>query len=207
MASVLEQAGYEVRAEANGTAIARLAREFRPDIAVLNAYCDAPPCGYTMTRSLSGTTSLVTLLVLRKGDPVELRLFGIESGADQLIFQPFSETELKARVSAMLRRTGRNHLGSLIVGDVVIDERSRQASRDGQPLNLTPREFDLLLALARHAESVLSKQRLSTEAWDSSAWARSTLPTHMGSLRRKLEALGPRIIHTVHGLGYVLRKP
>lgn len=205
MVSALEEAGYEVRAEPDGTRIERAAREFRPDLAVLNVWYEVPPCGYTMTRTLRRTTDLLALLVLRKDDAIDMRLSGMKAGADQFIFQPFSGAELVARVNAMLRRTAGAGPTTLEVGDLVLHEGSRSATRHGVPLDLTHREFELLFAMARDRGRVLSKERLSTLAWGSADWGPSTLPTQVSSLRRKLEAHGPRLIHTAHRVGYVLQ--
>lgn len=205
MVSALEEAGYEVRAEPDGARIERVATEFRPHLAVLNVWYEVPPCGYTMTRTLRRSTDVPALLVLRKGDAIDMRLSGLKAGADQFIFQPFSPGELVARVQAILRRTGSPGGSILEVGDVMIDERSRTATRNGAPLDLTEREFDLLVALARHRGRVLSKEQISTLAWGTADWGASTLPTHVSTLRKKLEAHGPRLIHTAHRVGYVLQ--
>lgn len=205
MVSALQEAGYEVRAEPDGTRIERAASEFRPHLAVLNVWYEVPPCGYTMTRTLRRTTEVPALLVLRKGDAVDMRISGLKAGADQFIFQPFSPAELVARVQAILRRTGGPGPATLEVGDLVLDEGSRSATRNGVPLGLTLREFELLLVLARNRGRVLSKERLSTLAWGSADWGFSTLPTQVSTLRKKLEAHGPRLIHTAHRVGYVLQ--
>lgn len=205
MASALQEAGYEVRAEPDGRRIEQVATEFRPHLAVLNVRYDTPPCGYMMTRILRRTTDVPALLVLRKDDAIYLRVTGLKAGADQFIFHPFSPAELVARVQAMLRRTDGVGRGSLEVGDLVLDERSRSATRNGVPLDLTQREFELLLALVRNRGRVVPKERLSTLAWGTAAWGPSTLPTQISSLRKKLEAHGTRLIHTAHRVGYVLR--
>lgn len=205
MKAALEEAGYEVRAEPDGTRIERAVREFAPHLAVLNVWFEVPPCGYTMTRRLRRTSDLPALLVLRREDGVDMRVFGMEAGADQLIFRPFSPAELVARVRAMLRRSGDPGSTTVDVGDLALDEASRTATRRGVPLVLTEREFDLLLALARNPGRVLSKQRLSTLVSGPGPWGTSTLATQVSGLRRKLEAHGPRLIHTAHGVGYVLK--
>ncbi len=203
--STLEAAGYQVRVEPNGARIERVIHDFSPDVAVFNVYFDEPPCGFTMTRILRRSSNLPALLVVHQEHAVSYRSMGLRAGADQLILQPFAAEELVARVRALLRRTSRSDPAVLHVGDLAVDQASGTAARAGAPLDLTQREFELLAELARNRGRVVPKQRLLTVG-SGTAWeGTSTLATQVSCLRRKIEAHGPRLIHTAHGVGYVLR--
>ena len=118
--------------------------------------------------------------------------------------KPFAVDDLIVRVEVLLRREGKS--ASLVreVGDVEVDEGAHSVTRGGNPIDLTPREFDLLCALARRPGRVIAKRQLLSEIWGHSH-GRNLVETHMSSLRKKLEAHGPRLIQTVRGVGYVIR--
>ena len=137
-------------------------------------------------------------------DTIADRLEGFKSGADDYLIKPFSMAELMARLKALLRRAG--HPGSVIeVGDMVIDDVARTVVRSSQSIELTRTEFDLLSVLAKHSGQVLSKVQLLTQVWGFDAYDVNLVEVHVSSLRRKLEAHGPRLVETVRGVGYVLR--
>lgn len=196
-------AGCDVRAEAEGARIERLVREFAPHVAVLNSRQVRQPCGYVMTRVLRRTSDLPILLIVRDDDPEEHRLFGLDSGVDQVMTEPFAMEELVARVAALLRRAPRSTT-QITLDDLVLDAATRTATREGRRLELTPREFDLLLALARNRGRVVSKQMLATAAWGDGALGTTSVPVHMNALRRKVEVAPNLVIHTVRGVGYLL---
>jgi DNA-binding response OmpR family regulator len=196
--------GYEVRAEPDGSSVATVADEFRPDLAVLDVRLPVGPDGYTIARTLRGTSDL-PLLFLTAADSIDDRLAGFNAGADDYLVKPFSMAELLARVHALLRRAGRLSSQVRVVGDLVVDEVARSALRDGTPLDLTRTEFNLLCVLVRHPGQVLSKIQLMTQVWGFDEYGTNLVEVHVSTLRRKLEALGPRLVHTVRGSGYVLR--
>ncbi|HVM04743.1 MAG TPA: response regulator transcription factor [Acidimicrobiales bacterium] len=198
--------GYEVRAESDGTRLAEVAEGFRPDLAVLDVRLPAGPDGYAMGRILRASSDL-PVLFLTAADSIDDRLAGFEAGADDYMAKPFSMAELLARVEALLRRAGRLASAVRQVGDVVIDEGARVATRNGERLDLTHTEYELLAMLARHPGQVLSKTQLLTHVWGFEAYGRNVVEVHMSALRKKLEANGARIVHTVRGAGYVLRSP
>ena len=113
--------------------------------------------------------------------------------------------ELLARVRALLKRSGRLSSASWQVGDLVVDEDARSVVRAGVALDLTRTEYELLAVLVRHVGKVLSKTQLLTQVWGFDAYDANLVEVHMSALRRKLEAAGPRVVHTVRGAGYVLR--
>jgi two-component system, OmpR family, response regulator len=202
----LRSEGYEVRAEPDGTRLQEVVDTFRPDLAVLDVRLPVGPDGYAMAGMLRAWTDL-PLLVLTAADGLDDRLAGFQAGADDYLVKPFSMAELLARVQALLRRAGR--LASTVrqIDDMVIDEGARVVVRGGQKLDLTRTEYELLAMLARHLGQVLSKIQLLTQVWGFDAYDANLVEVHMSALRRKLEAHGPRVVHTVRGMGYVLRAP
>jgi DNA-binding response OmpR family regulator len=138
---------------------------------------------------------------LTASDTVEQRLAGFAAGADDYLVKPFALEELLARIRALMRRSGRAG-GVYRVGDLHVDEAARTVSR-GRLLRLTKTDFDVLIVLLRNRGKVVHKELLLNEVWGYTG-SPDLLQTHMSSLRRKLEEHGPRLIHTVHGVGYSL---
>ncbi|HUJ54959.1 MAG TPA: response regulator transcription factor [Gaiellaceae bacterium] len=172
-----------------------------PDLAVLDVLLPGGD-GFELARELRAARDL-PIVFLTARDAVDDRLGGFELGADDYLVKPFALEELLARVRAVLRRTGR--LGAAIeAGDVVVDEEVGLATRAGSPLELTATELRLLAYLVRQRGLVLSKHQLLTQVWGYDAYEPNVVEVHVSALRRKLEAHGPRILHTVRGLGYRL---
>ena len=130
-------------------------------------------------------------------------VLGLDAGADDYLVKPFRLAELLARVRACLRR--RTGGGRWEIGGLVVDEPSRTVKLDRRPVELRPKEFDLLMALARHAGRVVSRERLLDEVWNEQRSESKTLDIHISALRRKLDRPGaPSLISTVRGMGYRL---
>ena len=201
----LRSEGYELLALPDGTSLAAAADEYRPDLAVLDVRLPVGPDGYTMARTLR-SRSTIPILFLTAADAVEDRLAGFDAGADDYLIKPFSMAELLARVQALLRRSGRLASTSWQIGDLVVDDGARTVVRAGVPLELTRTEYDLLAMLAQNVGRVLSKTQLLTSVWGFDAYDANLVEVHMSALRRKLESVGPRLVHTVRGAGYVLRE-
>jgi two-component system, OmpR family, response regulator len=172
-----------------------------PDLAVLDVMLPSGD-GFELARELRAARDLPTIFLTAR-DAVEDRLDGFELGADDYLVKPFALEELLARVRAVLRRTGR--LGAVIeAGDIVVNEQAGLAARAGSPLELTATELRLLAYLVRQRGLVLSKHQLLTQVWGYDAYDPNVVEVHISALRRKLEGHGPRILHTVRGLGYRL---
>jgi DNA-binding response OmpR family regulator len=201
---ILREEGYEVWASADASGVEQVLERFRPDLAILDVRLGPGPDGYATARLLRSHGD-IPIIMVTAADTVAERLEGFQAGADDYLVKPFSIAELLARVQALLRRSGRLTADVRQVADVVIDESARTVLRAGTELELTRTEFDLLAVMARHPGQVLSKVQLLTQVWGFDAYDVNLVEVHMSSLRRKLEAHGPRLIQTVRGVGYVLR--
>ncbi len=161
--------------------------------------------GFDVCRELRARSDVPIIVVTARGEESD-RVAGLELGADDYVVKPFGLRELIARIRAVTRRaTGtRSRDGVLHVGPLVVDERARRAQLDGRELDLTPKEFELLAALARDPGAVLSRRRLLEEVWHTSWYGSAkTIDVHIAALRRKLG--DPSVIETVRGVGFRLR--
>ncbi|MER6877731.1 response regulator transcription factor, partial [Amycolatopsis sp. NPDC000673] len=137
-------------------------------------------------------------------DGVEDRLRGLGEGADDYLVKPFVLAELVARVNAVLRRTGRAR-PAVEVGDLVVDLDAGLALCGGEQVELTATEWKLLAYLAVHRDRVVGKAQILSAVWGYDEYSANLVEVNVSTLRRKLEAHGPRLLHTVRGQGYVLR--
>lgn len=177
------------------------------DLIILDWWLPGPD-GLTLLRQFRQSGKTTPVLFLTARDAVAQRVEGLQAGADDYLCKPFAFEELLARVQALLRRlpgrtgTEWRHL------DIVLDLSINRADRAGKPLGLTAREQSLLLFFMRHPREVLSRTRLYEQVWQEQYDGLSnTLEVHVSELRRKLEAHGPRLIHTIRGRGYLLGDP
>lgn len=205
LVAALEAAGLRARGEADGRALAEVVEVFRPDLAILDVLLPAVD-GFKLAFALRARSDL-PILFLTARDDVRSRLRGFAAGADDYVVKPFVVEEVLARVRALLRRSGRLRSEVLQVGDLLLDEGTGEARREGGPLELSATEFRLLAFLARNRGRTLSKLQILTQVWGYEAFDPNLVEVHVSSLRRKLEAAGPRLIHTIRGQGYVLRAP
>jgi two-component system, OmpR family, response regulator len=201
--TALTQAGYLARAEADGATLRAVAEAFRPDLAILDIMLPGPD-GLSLSRTLRDRADL-PILFLTALDGLDDRLAGFAAGADDYLVKPFALTELLARVHALLRRSGRLRSVTIQAGDLVLDEAANTAWRDGRALDLTPTELRLLGYMLSRRGRTVSKAELLTQVWGYGSYDPNLVEVRIGSLRRKLEAVGPRILHTVHGHGYAIR--
>jgi DNA-binding response OmpR family regulator len=161
--------------------------------------------GLDVCRELRGRSDVPIIVVTARGEESD-RVVGLELGADDYVVKPFGLRELIARIRAVARRASgtTRATGPLQVGPLTVDERARRARLDGRELDLTPKEFDLLLALARDPGAAISRRRLLEEVWETTWYGSSkTIDVHVASLRRKLG--DPGWIETVRGVGFRLR--
>ncbi|HEY7859362.1 MAG TPA: response regulator transcription factor [Candidatus Nanopelagicales bacterium] len=187
----------------------RVARDLRPDIAVLDVMLPGQDGVSLLARLRTEHAGLPVVLLTAKGDTRD-RVAGLRAGADDYITKPFSLEELLARLQAVLRRTGRlGDSGDVIrVSDLTLDERSREVRRGDDLIELTPTEFDLLRFLMINARTVVSKAQILDRVWHYDFAGRSNVvEQYVGYLRRKVDADREPLIHTVRGVGYVLRAP
>jgi DNA-binding response OmpR family regulator len=204
LVATLDASGFEVVGLADGTALTQEVERFHPDLAVLDVGFSTGPDGFAQARQLRGQHG-VPVIFVTAADALEDRLRGFEVGGDDYRVKPFAMAELLARARVVLRRNGRLTSPTIEVRDLLIDEANRVVRRGGQAVELTKTEFEVLCALAREPGRVLSKVQLLALVWGFDEFAPNLVEVHVSSLRRKLEAHGPRLIHTERGEGYVLR--
>jgi two-component system response regulator MprA len=148
----------------------------------------------------------IAVVFLTGATALEDRLAGFQAGADDYVTKPFFIEELNARIHAVLRRRGVSSSAIWNVADLSVDEGTREVRRGDSPIELTRTEFEILLVLVRYRGRVVPRAALAEAVWgyDHSG---SAVGVHMSALRRKLEAHGERCIHTMRGVGYILRSP
>lgn len=202
LVAILEDDGYQVCAVADGSAAIDAAKTFRPDLALVDSGLPGIN-GAEVARRLRRAGDLPIIFVTGADAAVDIH-GAFRMGADDYIVKPFDPEELSWRVRAVLRRSGRAVAQALECGDVVLDESTQSVTRAGSPVALTATEFNLLGVLLRNRTQVMSKSQLLRLVWGHDAHGH-LVEVHMSSLRRKLEAHGPRMIETVRGTGYVLR--
>ena len=202
----LEHGGYLVDVAEDGqAALTRARTNPPPDLVVLDRMLPALD-GLAVFRALRAFSSVPVILLTARTTEQD-RLEGLDLGADDYVSKPFSPRELVARVRAVLRRTRVDETGSIELGDLAIDPARREVTRAGEPLRLTPREFALLVALARTPGRVFTRQELRDRAFGSDSEAlERTVDAHVMNLRRKLEPdpAAPVYLETVFGVGYRL---
>jgi two-component system OmpR family response regulator len=204
LSSALAGTGYDVHAEADGSRVERIASSFRPDIALIDMHLGDGVDGITVAKRLRSAES-VPLLFITAANGVDNVLAAFDAGGDDYVVKPFIMAELLVRMKAVLRRSGRQGRKIFEIADLVVDEDAHAAVRSGVVLDLTHREFSLLVTLCKHPGVVLSKLQLLTHVWGFEHYDLNVVEVHISALRRKIEEHGSRLIHTVRGVGYVLR--
>ncbi len=198
--------GYQVATARDGREALSALRERRPDVIVLDWLLPGID-GLEVAKSIRQVDA-TPILMLTARDAIEDRVEGLDSGIDDYLVKPFAPAELLARIRALLRRaepsTGDK---PLVYGDLILDPVSRETRRGDRIFELTPKEFDLLQLFLRNARRVLTRDQILQEVWNFDfAGEGKVLEVYIGYLRAKTEAGGePRLIHTVRGIGYVLR--
>jgi two-component system response regulator MprA len=198
--------GYEVELAADGAeALDRIA-ELRLDAVVLDVAMPGID-GLEVCRRLRDAGDRTPVLMLTARDAVDDRVAGLDAGADDYLVKPFALKELKARLRALLRRAGTDGDTALRFGDLVLDPVAYEVWRGDRRLELSRTEFNLLALFLEHPRQVLTRSQIFERVWGYDFGASSnSLGVYVGYLRRKTEAGGePRVLHTVRGVGYVLR--
>jgi two-component system alkaline phosphatase synthesis response regulator PhoP len=201
----LEREGYEVESAFDGPSAVQAARSFGPDLVVLDIMLPGMD-GLELLRRLRQDSSVYVLMLSAKAEETD-KVIGLTVGADDYLTKPFSPRELVARVKAILRR-GRSvgqEEGVLNFRHLRIDPGARQIWKDGDPIDLTSTEFDLLYALARHRGRVLSREQLIEQVWGYDYYGDDrVVDVHIGRARKKIEddPEKPSLVVTVRGVGY-----
>jgi two-component system response regulator MprA len=205
----LELEGYHVELAADGEeALGRLEAEPEPDALVLDVLMPVVD-GLEVCRRLRRAGRRLPVLMLTARAEVESRVEGLDAGADDYLTKPFALEELLARLRALLRRTADGSGEALRFEGLELDPKTREVRRDGEPIELTRTEFALLELFLLNPRQVLTRSLIFERVWGYDFGANSnSLDVYIGYLRRKTEAGGrARLIHTVRGVGYVLREP
>ena len=205
----LIHAGFKVRIASKGDdALASLETQ-QCDLVVLDWMLPGGD-GIEVLRVLRQRGQRVPVLLLTARDTVEDRVHGLEAGADDYLVKPFAFAELLARVRALLRRAQPAEPLRRAVGDLQVNLETRSASRGGRAMELTPREFDLLVYLVCHAGEAVNRDQLARDVWrEANRYTPldNVIDVHVARLRRKLDdGQKARLLHTIRGVGYVLRE-
>jgi two-component system OmpR family response regulator len=208
MSSVLRHEGWDVRSAGTGMSAVRTGREFKPDAIVLDMMLPDFD-GLEVMRRLREDNPRVGVLFLTARDSVEDRIAGITAGGDDYVTKPFSLEEVLARLRGMLRRAGmtRNNVDTLLaIADLTMDEEAREVHRAGGLVDLTATEFELLRFLMRNPRRVLSKAQILDRVWNYDFGGQAhVVELYISYLRKKIDAGHEPLIHTVRGVGYVLK--
>jgi two-component system, OmpR family, response regulator len=204
----LRFAGFDVVTAVSGAEALRAVQASRPDLVLLDVMLPDGD-GFEVVRRLRSSGPDVPVIFVTARDGVHERVAGLALGADDYVTKPFSLDEVLERIRAVLRRTGRAAAKPrLRVAGLELDEDGHEVRRDGIPIALTPTEFRLLRFLMSNAGRVLSKQQIFDHVWDHNpAGDANVVEPCLSYLRRKVDQSEPRLIHTIRGVGYVLRIP
>jgi two-component system, OmpR family, response regulator len=208
LTSMLTLEGWHARSAPDGASAVRIGRELMPDAVVLDVMLPDMD-GMDVLRRLRADNPAVCVLFLTARDSVEDRIAGITAGGDDYVTKPFSLEEVLARLRGIVRRAGiaRSNSGSrIVVGDLSMDEDAREVHRGGELIELTATEFELLRFLMRNPRRVLSKAQILDRVWSYDFGGRAhVVELYISYLRKKLDSGRPPMIHTVRGVGYVLK--
>ena len=203
----LRKAGHTADVARDGKTALTLAIENSYTAIVLDIMIPAPN-GIEVCKAIRANSDPTPILMLTAKDAIEDRVTGLDAGADDYLVKPFAFQEFMARIRAITRRDTQNKASLIEVGDLTVDPTNHTAFRSGEDLNLTKREFTLLEALARRTGQVLTREAIIERVWNNLDTLPNTVNFHVSSLRKKVDPPGKTaLIHTVHGVGYVLRPP
>ena len=205
----LRYEGWDVRSAAEGRPVLTLIREFQPDVVVLDVMLPDID-GLEVLHRLRTAGQEVPILFLTAKDALDDRIAGLTAGGDDYVTKPFSLEELVARLRGLIRRSPHVVIDSsdpvLRVGDLELDEESYEVRRAGRAIELTATEFELLRFLMRNPRRVMSKMQILDRVWSYDFGGRSSIvEIYISYLRKKIDAGSEPMIHTVRGVGYMIK--
>jgi two-component system OmpR family response regulator len=208
--SALQLAGYETGSAATGREALTAVDRFGPDVVVLDVMLPDVD-GFTVLRRLRDHGSAVPIIFLTARNALDDRVRGLTTGGDDYVVNPFAVAELVARIALSLRRTGvavpATDTNVFRCADLEIDDDAHRVSRAGAPVSLSPTEYKLLRCLMLNAGRVLTRAQILDAVWDYDfAGDPSVVDTFISYLRRKVDHVRPKLIHTVRGVGFCLRE-
>jgi len=209
LSASLRFAGFDVTAVTNGAEAVTRAKDVKPDLLVLDVMLPDLD-GFEVMRRLRETGVRTPVVFLTARDATDDKIRGLTLGGDDYVTKPFSLEELTARIRAVLRRSAldRPESATLSFADLELDEESHEVRRGGRLVSLSPTEFKLLRYLLLNAGRVLSKAQILDHVWQYDFRGDdSIVESYISYLRRKVDSAEPRLIHTLRGVGYVLRLP
>ncbi|MEJ1088404.1 response regulator transcription factor [Microbacterium sp. Mu-80] len=211
LAMALRMEGWEVRTAASGLEALQVAREFEPDALVLDVMMPDLD-GMSVLRRLRESGNLVPVVFLTAKDAVADRIAGLTAGGDDYVTKPFSLEEVIARLRAVIRRSGQGRTEDeqaiLRVADLSLNEDSHEVMRGDDEIELTATEFELLRFLMRNERRVLSKAQILDRVWSYDFGGKSSVvELYISYLRKKIDAGRTPLLHTVRGVGYMIKAP
>ncbi len=208
LSMALRYEGWEVRMAHTGSKAVSTAKDFQPDAVVLDVMLPDFD-GLEVLRRMRASSAEVPVLFLTAKDAVEDRVAGLTAGGDDYVTKPFSLEEVVARLRALMRRSGARASSAnnvLTVGDLTMDEDSREVHRGGDEVSLTATEFELLRFFMRNPRRVLSKAQILDRVWNYDFGGQANVvELYVSYLRKKIDAGHEPMIHTMRGAGYVLK--
>jgi two-component system OmpR family response regulator len=205
----LRYQGFDVESAGNGAEAIAAVSSFKPELIVLDVMLPDME-GFDVAKRIGGQQARVPIIYLTARDATEDKIRGLTLGGDDYMTKPFSLEELVARIRSILRRTGAAGADSsrLVFEDLELDDDAYEVTRAGHPIDLTATEYRLLRYLMLNPRRVLTRTQLLEHVWDYDFGGDArVLETYVSYLRKKLDAHGPPLIHTVRGVGYALRQP
>jgi two-component system OmpR family response regulator len=210
LAAALRHHGYEITAVENGRDALRTVADARPDLVVLDVMMPDLD-GFEVCRRMRADGDRTPVVFLTARDDTEDKVRGLTLGGDDYLQKPFSLDELVARVEAVLRRTGSGADADATryeLADLTMDDDAHRVVRAGNEIALSPTEYNLLRYLLANAGRVLSKAQILDHVWKYDFGGDGgVVETYIGYLRRKIDNVEPKLIHTIRGVGYTLRAP
>ncbi|MEO7125589.1 MAG: response regulator transcription factor [Nakamurella sp.] len=211
LSASLKFAGFEVRTVTDGLHALQVAREFRPNLMVLDVMLPDID-GFEVVRRLSGQGNRCPVLFLTARDSVQDKVTGLTVGGDDYLTKPFSLDELLARIRAVLRRAGNGSpsvaRSRLVFADIELDDDTHEVFKGGVEVSLSPTEYNLLRYFLLNPGRVLSKAQILDHVWNYDFGGDGgVVESYVSYLRHKIDSGEPALLHTVRGVGYVLRVP